>query len=219
MWLKMAGPYAVANLCQRSGMSARPGTACLLVAPSDQIHSMRQYFAEMGLRAMEPQADRFAFTRHLYTDPATGIQIRVAFDRLETDTGTIPVMDRLTLPGHTLPPSELLLSRLGWSIAIERHLHEAQCLLERFEVVGNDEVEGINGSSFALRARSSPSLEITVTRRLDAIADRQPPGSSISERVQLLKVWLKSSRGLTIRSITESYHSLYRNWIYPADWM
>ncbi len=215
----MAGPYAVVHLCQRADATAPPGTACFLVASSAQIHSIRQYFAEMGLRPMEPQVDRFSFTRHLYVDPARGLQIRVAFDRLETDTGTIPVMDRLALPGETLPPSELLLTRLGWSIVIERYLHEAQCLLERFEVVGNDEVEGINGSSFALRARSSPSLESTVSRWLESLEARQPPGSVVSERVQLLKVWLKSSRRLTVRSGTERHPSLYRNWIYPTDWM
>jgi hypothetical protein len=214
----MAGSYAVAYLCQCNSLPASPSPPALLVAPSAQLQPVRRHLAEAGFRPSEPQTDRFAFTRHCYQHTTTGLTLRIAFDTLETDVATIPVADRLSLDGLTLPPCELLLTRLGWSTAVDRYLQEAECLLERFEVVGHDEVEGINGYSFAMRARSSASLETTVTRWLDAVLSRHEPETPVFERIQLLKVWMKCARGLTAPRSAQ-LRTLYRNWMYPTSWM
>lgn len=214
----MAGPYAVAYLCKQDGL-VPPGCPGLLVTVSSQIHRIRQHLTELGLRDHEPKADRFALTRHCYRDPSSGLEIRIAFDRLETDVATLLLSERLALPGLTLRPSELLLSRLGWSMPVERYQQEAEALIERFEIVGDDEVEGINGYAFASTARSSVSMETAVTVQLDAIIGRRPPGDQVAERAQLLKVWMKSAARRPAGPNSGRKYTLYRNWIYPTLWM
>ncbi len=215
-----------------------PGTPFLMAAPSQQIQEVRRLLIDAGFRPTEPFEDRFAFTRHCFREATTGIELRVAFDLLETDVAPIPVSDRLNHGGITLLPSELLLTRLGWSQKMDRHSKEAEALLRKFEVAGHDDGNVINGFYFAAKARSSPSLEAVVKTNLHGLEAISIAPDIVADRIQLLEVWLSSvkkgwkapvgsrpdgeaqvqpTRPLS-RGATHG-RSLYRNWIYPTMWM
>lgn len=124
--------------------------------------------------------------RLMFYDPQLDSTIDVFLDVFEM-CHKITLKDRLTIMPYTIPPSDLLLTKLQIVKLTENDVKDVFALLTDLNLSNHDDEENIDANYIAKLLSDDWGFYTTVTDNIDRLLNEFSPPSNVAEKLKALK--------------------------------
>ena len=197
--LKLIGGMAIYDRCESAKKPelARKYVDIDVMGHSKQSRSLREMFTELGYsprtRFNAMQGDR----RLVFNDADHNRRVDIFLDIFEM-CHRFDMKERLDLDGSTVPPADMLLTKLQIVEINEKDLKDLTCILLDHEI-GETDTRQINGPYIAGLCANDWGIYRTITGNLDRLSSFVPAvlndaeGDMVGSRIKELKTMIEDS--------------------------
>ena len=196
--LKLFGGMAIYRRCESSKKPqlARRYVDIDVMGRSKQAPLIRKMFTDLGYVPRTKFNAMYGDRRLIFNDADNDRRVDVFLDVFEM-CHKIDLKDRLGLAGATIPPADMLLTKLQVVEINEKDLKDLTCILLDHDIGDSDENQ-VNGAYIAKLCADDWGIYRTVTGSLDKLAAFVPgllggDGEVVTSRIARLKGMIESA--------------------------